>query len=199
MWHSAIIYNQSLSGLGNRWLLLEWPLTEAMFDGVLRANAMSPRAAKALIYGGQVLLLVAAAWVLGRRRRSDLAHGNSDRSYRVGLECSVVLLLMVLLSPMSSKPHFCTLLLPAFCVARLAVAQRDRLLGAVMLLAILTGGAAMRDLVGVRLASYALWSGAITGSTLLLLFGCGYALWRGWDSAAFQTTDQPVPEKGAPA
>ena len=32
------------------------------------------------------------------------------------LEFSLVFILMMLLSPQSSKPHFCTLLLPAFCL-----------------------------------------------------------------------------------
>jgi hypothetical protein len=85
---------------------------------------------------------------------------------------------MLLLSPMSSKPHFCTLLLPGFCLARLALTERNRRLGALLIGAVLAGASGIKGILGSDAASVALWWGNVTGSTLLLLAGCGYVLGR---------------------
>src|SRR5262249_38066370 len=95
---------------------------------------------------------------------------------RLALECCVVFLMMLLLSPMSSKPHFLTLLLPGFCLARLAIGERRLVLGAFVVAAAAVGALSIRDLWGNDLSAAALWWGSVTWSTLLLLFGCAYAL-----------------------
>ncbi len=171
-WHSAIIYNQSLAGLGQRWLVLDW--TGAL-EGVVRANPPSPRLVKGLTYGSGLVLLLAAAWVLGRRR-TESADANSPPP--AAMDYSVVLLLMVLLSPMSSKPHFCTLLLPAFCVARLAVQRGDRWQSVFLAAALLAGALSTRGLVGTSFASLMLWHGAVMWVAVCLLLGCYAALVR---------------------
>ncbi|MCS6977225.1 MAG: DUF2029 domain-containing protein [Gemmatales bacterium] len=97
----------------------------------------------------------------------------------VAIECAVVLTLMVLLSPMSSKPHFFVLLLPAWILARQAVRHRDCISGAILVLATLTGMLTIKDLAGPNLANLAMWYGGVTWSTILLLIGVVRLLWRG--------------------
>lgn len=168
-WHSAIIYNQSLSGLGQRFLVLDW---STMLESVVRANPPSQGLVKAVIYGGELGLLLFCGWALGWRPRAAVDTSRPAREY------GVVLALMLLLSPMSSKPHFCILLLPAFCLARDALASRDRVQLALLLAAIVAGTASLRGLVGVQFSTILLWCGAVTWSTLFLLAGCIVALCR---------------------
>ena len=49
---------------------------------------------------------------------------EDHRRTKAALECGIVLLLMLLLSPMSSKAHFGTLIVPGFCLARAGSAPR---------------------------------------------------------------------------
>ena len=73
------------------------------------------------------------SWVCWRRScgsaadRSENYCDDGDGSLQA-LECGMVLLLMLLLSPMSSKAHFGTLVMPGFCLARAALWSRSRLL-----------------------------------------------------------------------
>src|SRR5262249_2356088 len=94
------------------------------------------------------------------------------------LECGIVLLLMLMLSPMSSKAHFGTLLVPGFCLARAALSSRSRLLAAVLLGAVLLAVLSNKDPLGERLYTLSLWYGVVTWETLLLLAGCLLALGR---------------------
>jgi hypothetical protein len=82
---------------------------------------------------------------------------------------------MVLLSPMSSKPHFSTLVLPGFALARKAVYQRDIILRCLLGLAIVLATLSL-PLWGGRLDLIALWLGSDTWNALLLLLGCSYVL-----------------------
>lgn len=167
-WYSAIIYNQSLSGLGQRWLALDWA---GLLEGTVRAGAPSARTIKLLIYGAELTLLAASAFVLGWKRPKERPTVTRAAEY------SVVLLLMLLLSPMSSKPHFCTLLLPAFCLARLAVTERGRAQQLFLALSLLAGLLSTRGLVGVQFSSFMLWCGAVTWAAMFLLAGCFVELW----------------------
>ena len=94
------------------------------------------------------------------------------------MEYSLVLVLMLLLSPMSSKPHFCTLVVPGLCLARLAVERRDRLLMCVMAVAIGAGLLSNKDLWGAHIYDFALWYGSVFANAVVLYLGCVYALWR---------------------
>ncbi len=169
IWYSEIVYNQSLSGAVNRWFTTAWTWTASGFTVVNRPDIPSPIALKALLYGIELLLLAGALWAF-RRGRAKMPPADE------ALEYSVVLLLMLLCSPMSSKPHFCTVLLPAFCLGRLAMARRDWLLGVALVGAIVLGSVVMKGLLGGDAAALALWFGNVMGSALFLLAGCGYAL-----------------------
>ena len=91
----------------------------------------------------------------------------------------MVLILMVLLSPHSSKPHFCTLLLPGFCVARAALNWPNRGLLALLLAALACAAVSNADLVGEWLYSWGKWYGSLAWCALLLYVGsCGVLLRR---------------------
>ncbi len=80
--------------------------------------------------------------------------------------------LMLLLSPMSSKPHFCILALPAWAVARAGIERRRwDLIG----LAAVAGVCALlsaKDLSGGVVGTAAMWWGVNPLGALALLAGC---------------------------
>jgi len=116
---------------------------------------------KMITYGAEGILLIGGLWAFIR-----------GRGARVSLECSVVLLLMLLISPVSSKPHFCTMLLPGLVLGRTAIEKRDRMLWGIVLAAILVGNVMEPNFVGRVWGDLGLWLGTVTGSALLLLGGC---------------------------
>jgi hypothetical protein len=79
---------------------------------------------------------------------------------------------MLLLSPMSSKAHFGTLLVPGFCLARVAMTSRSRALGAIVLGSVFLAVVSNKDPLGERLYTLSLWYGVVTWQTMLLLTGC---------------------------
>jgi len=87
----------------------------------------------------------------------------------------MVLLLMLLLSPMSSKAHFCTLFLPGFAVARAAWQRGSASLAGWLLAANLIGLPAL-SWFGKFTAQVSLYYGAVSLKALLLLIACGSAL-----------------------
>src|SRR5205823_4819485 len=96
-----------------------------------------------------------------------------------GLQFGLVLILMVLLSPHSSKPHFCTLLLPGFCVARAALNWPNRRLLIVLVVALGCALASNQDLIGSWLYSWTKWYGSLAGCAVLLyLASCRVLLVR---------------------
>jgi len=176
-WGSDIIFNQSLAGLWNRYCETRLVWTDSALDVIRRSGPLSTTALKAAVYGSAAVLLLAALMVLRRRRAKISAAETDDHFPAFGLEFSMILLSMLLLSPMSSKPHFCTLLLPAFCLARQTLAG-DRPAAVLLGLAIITCGLSIRGIWGETTATFGLWWGSVTWSTLCLFAGCWYALLR---------------------
>jgi hypothetical protein len=131
---------------------------------------------KIIVYGTELALLGVVTGVIGRP--GPWKGADPGRPAREVLEHSLVLLLMVLLSPMSSKPHFATLLLPAFCLARAAVVHRARIAGTLLACAILAAGLTMKDLATANLASLAMWFGGVSWAAIFLLAGCAFLLRR---------------------
>jgi hypothetical protein len=190
IWYSETLYNQALCGAANRWLTTEWTWNDDGFTVADREHPIRPGLFKGLLYGLELALVVGALAVLGRRA-PEAESRRPARPPRLALEYSVVMLLMLLLSPMSSKPHFCTLLLPGFCLARLAIAGRHRGLGVLVAAAILAGAVGVRGLAGSDPSSLALWCGNVTWSTLILLVGCGYALLQQRSAGAINSVPLP--------
>jgi hypothetical protein len=176
-WGSWIIYNQSMSGAANRWLTTRWNWQGSDFEVVRRADACDPNVVKLVVYGTEAALLAATTVVLIRRRALREGQGTPERSLAEVLEYSLVLLLMVLLSPMSSKPHFCTLVLPVFALVRLAIYRDDKILRCLMGLAMVLATLSL-PIWGGRFEFIALWFGSETGNALFLLVGSALALWQ---------------------
>ena len=174
-WGSWIIYNQSLSGAGNRWLTTQWSWHGSQFEVVRRQEAPNPMVVKAIIYGMEIALLTSVAAILIRRGSLRKGQGTRQECPVTILEYSLVLLLMVLLSPMSSKPHFSTLVLPGFALARLAVYRGDKILQLLLGFAVVFATLSL-PLWGGRLDFIALWFGSDTWNALVLLLGTIYIL-----------------------
>lgn len=195
VWGSHAIYNQSLSGAVFRLFVTDYRWTTSGFEMIEGANPLSPQGLRGLLLGIEGMIALLVAWTVGRPTATTPSLQKDSSPSRHALEFSVVFLLILLVSPMSSKPHFCTLLLPGFCLARLAVAERRYVVGGLLLAAIAVAVPSIKDLVGGQFASVALWWGAVTASTLLLLAGCAYALavCRPGFGVSRKETDAPQP------
>lgn len=99
------------------------------------------------------------------------------------VEYGMVVCLMLLLSPMSSSAHFNILVLPGFCLARLALATRDRMLWGAMALAGVMFALTNKELVRETIYTVLVWAGSTTIGTLLLWWACVWALMRCYPKA----------------
>lgn len=208
-WATEIDFNHSLNGSFTRWLSLDrdsfmnWAddlRMQAARGGPIDITAppahMDATTVRFIAYGTMLLLVVVtfACSVLGDRRfgRQNLAAGPGPS--RQALEFSLVLILMLLLSPQSSKPHFCTMILPAFCLARAASAWPSRPIVIAFVGALALGIAANKDLVGRAVYDWLKWYGGMTIETVLLFVGCCIGLVHrpaaGVDSAAVTTSTE---------
>jgi hypothetical protein len=176
MWGSTALYNQSLAGAGNRWFIDDSSGPEVF------ANV---RLALKIATG---LLLLAAACFFRRPFRPVLSQRGSPPNQLV-LECSAVLCLMLLLSPMSSPAHFGILLLPGLALARRAVEMKSIWVASLPVFAVILGIFQNRDLVGVYLCDLSLWLGLPMWSTLALLAGCFHCMRFGRAALAGRASD----------
>jgi hypothetical protein len=168
-WGSDPVYNQSLTGLGQRWCTTAWHWSSDDCTIAPRLPVLSPQALRVCVYVLQFSLLATVLWICGRPFRKLV--DQTTIAHPV-LEYSLVLLLMLLLSPMSSKAHFGTLVIPGFALARTALVTRSRILWAVLLGAVALGFLSNKDPLGERLYTLSLWYGVVTWQTLLLVVGC---------------------------
>jgi hypothetical protein len=185
VWGSAVTLNQSWSGALYRWFATSWTWDAAGFQVIARTNAPTPTTLKWITYGSEAALVLLFAGLLGPRRLLPTDRG------RLALECSIIMLLMVLLSPMSSKPHFVVLLLPAWLLARSAVRTRDPVLLTTLVASFASATLTIKDLATPNLASLGMWYGGVTWSTVLLLLGCGWTLIRDQRAAQMGAADRP--------
>jgi hypothetical protein len=134
-------------------------------------------------YSSFILLITISVIAANRARRgATFAVGLPDRE---SYEFSLVLILMLLLSPMSGRTHFGILLLPTFCLVRFTAAVGDRLTAFILAAVALLVLPPYRYLVPANIHGALLWAGATTVATLLLWIGCIRVLWRGADPPAF--------------
>ena len=182
-WGSALVYNQSLSGAAQRWFVTtwEWAATDCVVGP--RAQPLGPQALRILLTATE-LILVLLTLSICRRPFQRLPQGNESVG-RPALEYSVILMLMLLFSPMSSKAHFGVLILPGCCIARAIFRDKRYRLVPMLLGALVLAFLTNKGLLGERLYTLSLWLGLVTWETLLLLAGC-FALLAG--------ADNPVPE-----
>jgi alpha-1,2-mannosyltransferase len=170
-WGAGAADNQSLAGLVGRLVTTSWTWSAAGIDVVARDPFMDPGTARALVIGALLALCAVSLWAIGRSREIAWNAEHNGAVARPALECGIILCLMLLASPMSSRAHFGTLVLPAFCVARHALQSHDRMTWSLLGIAMLAG-LANRDFVGDDLSSLALWCGFPTFGTIALLLGC---------------------------
>jgi len=189
VWACAPINNHSVAGLANRLLTLDLD-RGAPLGCVPREGRITPAELKKVALGTSaalVFITLACSLIAGWRS----ANGVQRPPSREALEFSLAFVLMLMLSPQSSKPHFCTMILPGFCLARMAVTQRSRVPQVVLALAILGAIASGKDLVGKFAYDHLIWYGSVTGSALLLFAGCCYGLARSPRQAAEVPAVQP--------
>jgi hypothetical protein len=194
-WATAISYNHSLAGVANRWLTQEVVWRDGEMDSAPRASRVAPEVLKAVGLGAMLLFTAAAlacSWQGGAGATRPAAWREAAGPPAAALEFGLVFILMLLLSPQSSKPHFCTLVLPGFCLARAALARADRLLLALALAAAASGLVIHKDLVGGRVYDWVIWHGAVTLSAVLLHAACCLALIRRGSPAPAAVADRPT-------
>lgn len=174
VWGSAIEFNHSLAGVCNRLLIGRRKGGGETGAADPSSGRVSPEALRHIVRGlGLALLAAAAAASWRARSRAGVSPREVER-YEFGL----VVCLMVLLSPMSSKPHFGVLVLPVLALARRAVSRRDPLTVAYLALAGCAAALSNKDLTGTALYDWTLWHGSVGLVSLALFAGCLAALLR---------------------
>jgi hypothetical protein len=170
-WNVDVMTNQSLAGSFYAWLTTTWSWDASGFSFKhIPQPHLSTAAAKVVVYG----IALALSLVTFLHLRWGSLKSREWKTPNV-FHCSMILCLMLLLSPMSHKTHFGLLLVPGFALGRLWFDQPTRALtaalGVVMLLQIVSLRA-----ISVPLASVASWYGAQMLTTAALLVGCWIAL-----------------------
>ncbi len=164
-WGSDIMYNQSVAGTAQRWFVAD------------RAAPLDPKALRAVVLAIEAALVLATLAVCRLPFRKSPVPSASGIN-REAVEYGVVLILMLLLSPMSSKAHFGVLIVPGFLLTRAALLTRSRCLWGCTIGAALLALVSNKDLLGEALYTLALWYGTVTWQTSLLLVGSLAVVWR---------------------
>jgi hypothetical protein len=139
-WNAASILNQSLAGTLHRLVATD--------------------TVRWIILAGQATVLAMVGWCALYPRRGKVL---------LLAQFSAVLCGMVLLSPMSSKAHFCVLLLPVAVICWDALANRKVLSFAGLTFAFAAGTLTSKDLIGRELGDQVLAWGTATWISLVLL------------------------------
>jgi len=168
-WYTSIINNQSLAGAVKRILTTGLKRTAEGFDVVHKKGAISPAALKAITLLLYAMVVIPSAYAMWRRRRMpDPARAGPDAG---ALEFSIILLLMLLLSPNSSRAHFGVMLLPAFCAGRIALTDGTRAAWTLFFLAAFVSLICYNTPWNIFFTP-TLWAGAVSLVAVLLLAGC---------------------------
>ncbi len=178
-WNGVSTFNQSLAGTVQRlWTsTLQWTPTELVEVNNVRQVPASW--IKTALYGLFLVMLATSVLTALRGQSAARAGASARLPSHTALEFAAVSLLMVLISPMSDLAHLGVVILPAFCLARIAAVYRDRTATAALVVAAAGAIVVNKDLVGGTFYTAALWGGAATWSLLALWVGCVIALARG--------------------
>ena len=173
-WSAWNYLNQSLSGSLHRLFTKVGATNDPHVFDVSLADL--PRAwLKVLNLGAQGAVL--GLLFLGTRRRDLPAESRGDRWFRRLGETGLGACAMVLLSPMSSKSHFCVLLLPAaYCIADFFWRSRDRIVLSLLLAAFASGSLTAKGLLGAKVGNLVLAHGSVTFSALALFLATAHVL-----------------------
>jgi hypothetical protein len=122
-------------------------------------------------------LTVVAVILLACRPCYSIDLAEDDRTFRRLGEGGMILCGMVLLSPMSSKAHFCVLLVPvAFCAAHALYCKSDRIQIALLVAMFTTGTLSTKGILGKEIGRRALAYGTVTACTLCALAATAWIL-----------------------
>lgn len=182
-WKNQLVNNQSLAGALSRYLTTTWQATQDDFKVFQRPGRMSTGVVRGAYLAACAAATVPLLWVLWKRRGPPrpLPPDGQDLPDPVAIECGMILLLTLLLSPNSSRAHFGVMYLAAFCAARVALrAPPGRGLA---LLRVLLGLSVTCSTASIHLrlpGTFAaeqtlLWLGVVSASALFLLLACAMA------------------------
>jgi hypothetical protein len=184
-WQNQLVNNQSIAGAVRRWFATR-PLWDAdRLTVVERPDLMSASAQRAiylLFAVGIMLPVLYAGWNV---RSLDAPEATRNENYAGKnlpdipmIECGIVMLLMLLLSPNSSRAHFCIMLLPAFCAARYAIRTRNRTTGALLILSLVSSTLSIHLRVrrSFAIEQLTLWIGVVMLAAIFLLGACVAAM-----------------------
>ena len=174
-WRPWNLLNQSLAGTTYR---LATPVTEErahVFDvSVCHLDAV---ALKAATTAAQLAVVGFLAFVTLPVHSRNLP--QRERAFQRLGEGGAVLSAMLLLSPMSSKQHFCTLLVPiTFCVVDFLYRRRDPIVAGFLSIVFVFGTLGAKDIIGRSLSDRFLAYGSLTLCAAVCLFASGYVLIR---------------------
>lgn len=167
-WSAWNFLNQNLAGSLYR---LTTPVARGDWHAALwdvSVLDMGPSARRIVTIGAQLAVLGSLAWCV----RPALSRGEdaADRSLRLLGEAGLVGCGMVLLSPMSSKAHFCVLTLAIFfAVIHYADVRRDRIQLAGLVLCFVSGTLTAKGVVGSSLGNELLARGSVMWHTLIVM------------------------------
>jgi len=180
IWFELFNANQSIAGAVGRWFNTSWTTQGKELVLVRRADAPNPDVLKIITYGCYGLLAIGSAivmWPPFRQLKSRFDHAivvDTERFHRLVYEVAICLCLVPLVSPMSSRSHFCVLLLPAMCLARFTVDRRDGIARTSFLIAIVLSLLSY-NIPGLNLVhQITLYLGFPTATAFSLLIGCGW-------------------------
>lgn len=179
-WNGLSVYNQALAGTIQRLFTTTLQWTSSGLSYIPDARRIPEAVIKLSAYGLMLAMLaVSVIAALGGRpaARPDVSGGGLPS--QTALEMSGVSILMLLMSPMSDLAHLGTLILPGFCLARLAIFDGSRIIGATMAIALAGALVVNKDLVGETGYTAVLWAGVATWSMVAFWAGCILALAQG--------------------
>jgi Glycosyltransferase family 87 len=165
-WYVDVTINQSIAGAAHRFFNTGWTLAHHQLIVTPNRQLVSNRVGKLLVYAIDASLLFSAAIAM----RRPLQRAQNARS--AGLECALMFILMLLLSPMSHKTHFGILIFPGFFVARAAIEHHDRLAAICLLICVIVIGLLDHFFLYPPLGDLFAWFGNITLGTIALGIAC---------------------------
>jgi len=175
-WYNDPLNNQSIAGEINRFLLFTPHATSTGVKLTPRPEPPNPQTLKGILILSDAFVLLFTAIIFFRRRGPYDPPDAPIFLRRDILEMSMLLMLMLLISPMSSRSHYPIALLPAFCLARHAVYTRSRLSWTLLILAILGSLLSFNNPINKNIGEFAMYSGAVMISALCLFLGCAYLI-----------------------
>jgi hypothetical protein len=181
-WNNLANNNQAIAGAVRRWFTTAFDARDPELP-VDHPERMSTTTQRAIFFAFALLVMIPVAYAMWRgppvpANIGGPRDGGAELSDPLMLECGIVMLLMLLFSPNSSRAHFCIMLLPAFCVARYAVRAKSIAAWTLLILSLVSSTLSIHIRVGSSAVAeqFLLWVGVVMFSALFLLLGCVVAL-----------------------